>query len=125
MENYYSITGTSRNSAGGARYALGRVVDKEDIINFAHEECGREGISLESVAGIEFIGINPDADGDFEEFIPAREWNEGEEFAAALSKLNDDGRTYEIFDMATECDEFIARADCLGLGNEARALVDA
>lgn len=125
MTTYYSITGSSRNASGGARYALGFIVDQAEIISFAREECGREGTSLESFAGIEFAGINPDEDGHFEEFTPSRAWNEGEEFAAALSKLNDDGRTYEIFDTAGNGDEFIARAEIYGLGDEARALVDA
>ena len=100
--------------------------DKE-IISIAANQAGRRGESLERHAGIEFVGINPDQDGDFESFEPTRAWNEGEEMKAAIAEFTEDGYVYEIFESETERNDFVARAADFGLENEATelAVIDA
>ncbi len=119
MTYYYAIIGTSRNACGGVRWAATANNTETDIIGWARSECAKSGESLEALAGIKSVGINPDADGDFESFEPEREWAEGEEFAVAVEKLNDDGRTFRLF---TDASAFVMEADEVGLGDKARAL---
>lgn len=123
---YFAIIGTSRNACGGVRWVATAYNSESDIIGFASAECGLEGTSLEEIAGIEWVGVNPDEDGDFESFEPARAFADGEEFQAAITKLNDDGRTYSIFNdsSTTEVADFIEDADRVGLGDRAKELVE-
>ncbi len=124
MKHYFAIIGTSRNAFGGVRYTLTPYNSESDIIGFAHEECARSGESLESIAGIGFKTINEGTDD--EEIVAEREFAEGEEFQAALSKLNDDGRLYSVFDDSDPeqvlC--FIEVADRIGEGERARELAE-
>lgn len=124
MKHYFAIIGTSRNAFGGVRYTLTPYNSEADIIGFAWNECARSGESLESIAGIGFKTINEGTDD--EEIMAEREFNEGEEFQAALTKLNDDGRTYSIFDDSNQAEvaDFIAEADLIGEGERARELVE-
>lgn len=124
MKHYFAIIGTSRNAFGGVRYTLTPYNSESDIIGFAYEECARSGESLESIAGIGFKTINENTDD--EDVVAEREFNDGEEFQAALTKLNDDGRTYMIFDDSNpaELADFIAEADRIGEGDCARELAE-
>lgn len=124
--HYFAIIGTSSAAYGGVNWSITAYNSKDDIIGYASEECNRAGSSLEDVAGIKWIGVNPDADGDFESFEPEREFAEGEEFQAALTKLNDDCRTYKIFDDSNkeEIDEFLMEAEAISLGEHAAELVE-
>lgn len=122
-KKYYAIVGTSRY-AGDVRWSI-TYNSEADIIGYANTECRRRGESLEELAGIDWIGVEPDEDGEFTRFEPERPFVTGEEFKAALEKLNDDGRTYSIFDSARpeEVEKFIDEAASIGLGAEARSLV--
>lgn len=115
---YYTIVGTSRNTSGGPRYTIGAAATEQDIIGFAYAECARSGETLEEIAGIGWKMINEGTDDEL--VVSERDFVPGEEFQAALAKLNDDGRAYEIFDSETETAEFIARAEQLGIGDLAR-----
>lgn len=123
---YFAIIGTSRNAFGGVRWTVTAYNSESDIIGYANDECGRSGESLESLAGIEWVGVNPDEDGDFETFEPARPFAEGEKFQTALAKLNDDGRTYNIFNDSKpeEIKEFLEQANAIGLSEKAQELVE-
>ena len=123
---YFAIIGTSRNTFGGVRWTVTAYNSESDIVGYANDECGRSGESLKSLAGIEWAGVNPDEDGDFETFEPARPFADGEEFQTALIKLNDDGRTYTIFDDSRpeEVKEFLEQAEAIGLGEKAQELVE-
>ena len=125
-KTYFALIGTSRNACGRVRWAVTGFNSQKDIIGLASEECNRAGKSLEDLAGIEMVGVNPDEDGDFESFEQSRAFADGEEFNVALEKLNDDGRTYSIFDDsdAAAVAEFIEQADAVGLGDRARALAE-
>ena len=94
-------------------------MEDKEIISIAANQAGHRGESLERHAGIEFVGINPDQDGDFESFEPTRAWNEGEEMKAAIAEFTEDGYVYEIFESETERNDFVARAADFGLENEA------
>jgi len=118
MNYYYTIIGTSRNTYGGTRYSIGVITDEPEIIGFAHDECAKSGEDLYTLAGICWT-LNDD-----EQFVPERDFEPGEEFQAALTKLNDDGRTYEIFRTDTEAKEFIERAEEVGLGEKANETVE-
>ncbi len=123
---YFAIIGTSHNAFGGVRWTITAYNSVPDIIGFANNECARSGESLESIAGIEWVGVNPDEDGDYETFEPARPFADGEEFQTALNKLNDDGRTYTIYDDSKpeEIKAFLEQADSIGLGEKAQELVE-
>lgn len=125
MPYYYALIGTSRNASGGARWTITANNTEADIIGYARAECEKESTWLESLAGIDSVGINPDADGEPTEYAPDREWRDGEEFAAALEKLNDDGRTYRIYDMSAPDDiaELLDDADAHSVGARAAELV--
>lgn len=110
---YNTIIGTSRNAGGRVRYCIGALVTEQDIIGLARDECDRSGESLVDLAGIEWKTSEA---GDRE---AAREWEPGEEFYTAITKLNDEGRLYEIYDCESEVTEFLDRAEKLGMGNEA------
>lgn len=124
MKHYFAIIGTSRAAYGGVRYTLTPYNSEADIIGFAYAECARSGESLESIAGIGSKTINEGTDD--EQIVDEREFTEGEEFQAALTKLNDDGRTYSIFNDSDqeEVADFIAEADRIGEGARARELVE-
>lgn len=125
-KTYFAIIGTSRNAFGGVRWTVTGFNSQKDIIGYALTECNRSGESLEDLAGIKMVGVNPDEDGDFESFEPSRAFADGEEFNVALEKLNDDGRTYNVFDDSDSAAvaEFIEQADTIGLGDEARELAE-
>lgn len=120
MEHFYAIIGTSRNTCGGVRWAVTANNTEAGVISLARAECNRVGECLEDIAGIKSVGINPDEDGDFESFAWEREWGEGEEFAIAVEKLMDDGRTFRLFNDASA---FVMEAEEIGLGDRARELV--
>jgi|APLak6261699311_1056244.scaffolds.fasta_scaffold00140_20 hypothetical protein len=124
--HYFAIIGTSSAGYGGVRWSITAYNSKDDIIGYASEECNRAGSSLEDVAGIKWIGVNPDEDGGFESFEPEREFAEGELFQAALTKLNDDCRTYKIFADSNqqEIDDFLMEAEAAGHGEKAAELVE-
>jgi len=113
---YFAIIGTSRYACGNVRWAVTPYNSEADIIGFANAECARSGESLESLAGIEFVDT----------FEPARPFAEGEEFQTALTKLNDDGRTYNIFDNSKpeEIKEFLEQAAAVGLREKAQEIVE-
>lgn len=121
---YFAIIGTSRAAYGGVRWTLTPYNSEADIISFAWNECARTGESLESIAGIGSKTINEGTDD--EQIVNEREFNEGEEFQAALAKLNDDGRTYSIYNDADpdQVKDFIEEAERIGLGERARELVE-
>jgi len=123
---YFAIIGTSRNTFGGVRWTVTAYNSESDIVGYANDECGRSGESLKLLAGIEWAGVNPDEDGDFDTFESARPFADGEEFQTALTKLNDDGRTYTIFDDSKpeEVKEFLEQAEAIGLGEKAQELVE-
>lgn len=125
-KHFFAITGTSRNSAGDVRWAATPFNSERDIIDYASEECNREGTDLYALAGIDNVGVNPDKDGNFETFQPSREFNPGEEFEVAINKLNDDGRTFLVFDDSNHEDvkHFLEKANEVGLGDPAQKLVD-
>lgn len=124
MKHYFALIGTSRNAAGGVRWTLTPYNSESDIIGFARDECARSGESLEALAGIGFTIRNEGTDD--KEITAERDFAEGEEFTAALEKLNDDGRTYSVFDASAPDDvaEFLAEAERVGEGERARELVD-
>jgi len=122
---YFAIIGTSRDTCSDVRWAVTPYNSEADIIGFANAECARSGESLESLAGIEWVGVNPDEDGDSDIYEPARPFAEGEEFQTALNKLNDNGRTYIIFDSSKpeEIKEFLEQAAAVGLREKAQEIV--
>lgn len=111
---YYTIqSSTSRNSVHGLRPRIGSPFSAADLIGIAAEECGRQGTTLEDLAEIAWI---EQADGTF---LPSREWAEGEQLAAAVKKLGDDGKLFEIYpDTQTGRDEYCKRALELGLDDD-------
>lgn len=127
INRYFAVNGSSKGGAfdfadimpGFPRCFATRNNTEADIVEFAINECIREGSSLEEIAGIGWI-----ADGDFERVVPARPFEEGEKFKAALAKLNDDGRTYRVFNMDTEILAFLAYAEGVGLSSTARNWAD-
>lgn len=92
---FFNVTfsSTSRNSTQGLNIR-NSLMSERDIICAAHAECAKQGETLETIAGIDWIEQD---DGNFK---PARDWAQGEELAIAVEKLGDDGRMFEI----TECD---------------------
>lgn len=80
---------TSRNSVHGINIRT-TTMSGRDIIRIASEECARQGVSLEDLAGIQMI---EDADGNFS---PEREMSAAERLQVAVEKLGDDGRMFEI-----------------------------
>ena len=88
---FFNVTysNTSRNSVQGLTIRTTEMSDR-DIIKAAHAECAKQGEALETLAGIEWV---EQTDGNFK---PSRVWAEGEELAAAVEKLSDDGRMFEI-----------------------------
>jgi hypothetical protein len=123
--HYFAIIGTSSAAYGGVRWSITAYNSQADIISYAQDECVKTGATLEDVAGIKWNGVNPDEDGDFENYEPEREFREGELFQAALTKLNDDCRTYKIFDDSNkdEIESFLMEAEAVGHGDHAKELV--
>jgi len=116
---YFVIySNTSRNSTIGLRPKVMWTFDK-DIVEAAACELNRSGVSLESIAGIEWI---EDADGNI---TPARDLTDDEVLVLSIATLADDGRMYETFttdDVGAAA--FIKAADDLGIGDEARTIVE-
>lgn len=125
MTTYFAIIGTSKNAYGNIRYSLTAYNSEADIIGYANDECSRKGTSLDTLAGIQYVGIGaPDADGDYAEYGNDREFLEGEEFTTALEKLSDDGRRYSIYpDTEEGRTEFLADAEAIGYTERAQALL--
>lgn len=123
-KHFFALIGTSSNACGGVKWAATGYNSTADIIGFAQAECNRQGSNLESLVGIEFVGVNPDNDGEFSEYKPSRDFAEGEELRAALEKLNDDGRTFKIYDDSdpTAVLEFLEDAESVGLSERASEL---
>jgi hypothetical protein len=102
---------------------IGPLVSEAEIIELAQEEL-EPGETLAQLAGIETITLStvgPDEDRE----IPARDFFAGEEFKAAMKKLNEGGKVFETFDCSHDGDirRFVAAAEALGLGQESRELV--
>lgn len=124
MKTYFALIGNS-SAASNRRWSVTSYNSETDIIGFAEAECNKSGEQLCELAGISMIGVNPDKDGDCKTFEPSRPFNDVELFQTALAKLNDDSRTYRIFDDsdAAAVAEFINVSDCVGLGERSKALV--
>lgn len=128
MRYYYIAHSTSRNAPGGARYSVHANVSDRDIIEWARNECVREGRSLEEFAGIDFVCADTAQDAEScGEWVPARDWEEGEEFESACEKLSDDGRYFYAYAMDDTAlvNEFLELAEDVGLGDRAREIVHA
>jgi len=124
-QSYNIIASTgSRNSASGYGKINLVLMDGKEIISIATQQANRRGEDLTQHTDINWVGINPDADGDFEEFKLSREWNEGEELEAAIAEFTHDGYLYEIFKRGQQDAEFIARAAAFGLEGEAIAFIE-
>ena len=126
MSQSYNIIASigSRNSASGYGKISLVLMDEKEIISIATQQANRCGYDLTEYSDIERIGINPDADGDFEEFKLSREWNEGEELETAIAEFTHDGYLYEIFKRGEQDAEFIARAADFNLEDEASTFVE-
>jgi hypothetical protein len=123
---YYALIGTSKDAADAVRWTVTARNSEMDIIGLAEEECRLSGEDLEFFAGFELIGSSRHAGGiGCEELAWSRDWMPGEKFKASLLKLNDDERTYKIFDDAKreQVEEFLAKAKAVGLLETALALV--
>lgn len=104
---YVLYSNTSRNSMAGLRPKVTWMSDK-DIVEAAAFEMRRSGMSLEDMAGIEWI------EGS-EQY--ARELDYDEVIALSIEKMGDDGRLFRVF---TEPEGFIEAAQAYGLEDEAR-----
>ncbi len=126
LTTYFAIIGTSRNACGEVRWTLTARNSEANIINLAADECRYSGNMLERLAGLAWIDINPPKAGKPEIFKPAHPFTPEEELQAALIKLNDDGRTYIIFDDSKpeEVEDFLDYADDIGLDKKAQMLVE-
>lgn len=110
---YYTLSATSRNAAGGARYRSGANVAHDSIIEWARDECTRIGTTLEDVAaalekladdGRTFRAYNMTAPGAVAEFLDdATDAGIGDE-AANLVRADLDGysRSFPIGDFRAE-----------------------
>lgn len=99
------VSSGSRNSASGYGRMTMIMHTQSDIINIASEDAWRAGYSLEEQAGIEFI-----YDEESDSTKQSRDFNEGEEFQAALDWLRHDGHIFEVFNRDTEIEEFETEA---------------
>jgi hypothetical protein len=126
MSQSYNIIASigSRNSASGYGKISLVLRDEKEIISIATQQANRRGDDLTQHTDISWVGINPDEDGDCEEFAMSRSWNEGEELEAAITEFTHDGYLYEIFKRGEQDAEFIARAADFGLEDEAIAFVE-
>lgn len=114
MKNFYYCIVSDRQTPPSVM-----LLGDTDIINFAREECGRQGISLESCADIA-TEFDEDGDASYE-----REFEIGEEFETSCSKLADDGRIFLAYpDTATGRANFLTRAAEFGLAEQAQVLID-
>ena len=120
MTQYYNIIASigSRNSASGYGKISLVLMDEKEIISIATQQANRCGYDLTQYSDIEWVGVNPDADGDFEEFKLSRDWNEGEKLESAIAEFTHDGYLYEIFKSGEQDAEFIARAAEFNLEHE-------
>jgi hypothetical protein len=120
MSQLYNIIASagSRNGRGYGKIHL-VLMYEEEIIRIATQQAGACGDDLTKHTDIEWVGINPDENGDFEEFELSREWNDGEELAAAVAEFTHDGYIYEVFKRGEEDADFIARAADFGLEEKA------
>lgn len=99
-------------------------MDEKEIISIANEQANKCGYDLTQYSDIEWVDVNPDVDGNCEEFKLSREWNEGEELEAAIAEFTHNGHVYEIFKRGEQNAEFIARASDFDLEDEAIAFVE-
>ena len=123
---YYALIGSSNETGEEVRWTVTARNLEQDIIALAEEECRITGEDLEFFAGFELIGSSKVAGSiGCEELAWSRDWMPGEKFKASVLKLNDDGRTYKAFNDAKreQVQDFLARAQAVGLGEEALALV--
>lgn len=123
---YYALIGSSNETGEDVRWSVTGRISENDVITLAEEECRITGEDLEFFAGFELIGSNKRAGSiGCEKLTWSRDWMVGEKFQASLLKLNDDGRTYHVFNKAKRehIEEFLTKAEAVGLRAEADALV--
>lgn len=123
---YYALIGTSDETGEEVRWSVTARTSETEIITIAEEECRITNEDLEFFAGFELIGSSKVAGSiGAEELTWSRDWMPGEKFKASVFKLNDDGRTYKVFHDAKheQVMDFLAKAEAVGLGEVAHALV--
>ncbi|WP_153111615.1 hypothetical protein [Propionivibrio limicola] len=122
---YFALIGTSNENGAEVRWTTTVYKSESDIIALAEEECERSGEDLEFIAGFELLGLNKRGGRSCDQFIWSRDWMPGEKLKTSLIKLNDDGRAHWTYNHTKqeEVQEFLTKAEALGLGENARALV--
>jgi|GEM_PF-5156722 len=120
---FYVIASSGSVNGGGYGQIVLRFLSEDEIINIANEQADRHGGDLIDHTDIVWVGVNEDADGDFEDYVRSREWQDGEEFAAALIELRDDGYLFEVFECEKQDDDFVTCASAFGLGEEAKFFI--
>lgn len=120
MENetqkYYILTSQfSRNATTGLGKISTRTAAVGEIIRWAEGDAGRQGDTLETFAGIGWVGAgDPDEDGDYPDFVPERGWREGEQLAAAVDWMQRDGKMFEVFPRTAQGrTDYLARCEAL------------
>jgi hypothetical protein len=125
MKELYLVVASS-----GSKYNHGHgkinllLVTEEQIISAAEQQAMRRGEGLTAYTDIEWVGINPDEDGDYDDYKMSRDWRDGEILLAAVSEFTNDGYFYKIFKYGdkAELKDFIECAQSFGMGDEAERL---
>lgn len=121
---YYNVIysqGSKNSCSGHGKIAL-HLITESEIISAATIQANYRGTDLIEYTDIEQIDIVDD-DGDVIETRLSRDWEDGEELAAAIEEITHDGYLYEIFKCGDEDAEFIARAKDFNLAEKAREFV--
>jgi hypothetical protein len=119
MRFFYALaSSTSAYSCHGLNVNAILISD-EDIIKAAFDEACREGVSLESLAGLKAI----EHENGYVSY--ERELTDEDRLRVSIEKLGDDGRLFEVYaaNQPDELEKFVRQARHYGIEEDALALM--